>query len=172
VIYCLQPVDNYEGSLPLKGNTHGAHGRPSAWSESHGKNKRVCSKPHLQDIISSRRIVGRYLSQRRLEAHGHGFQSRHSRLPSDNALASANIRHLAKNTFVQICGFTRSRNHVFPRMSDRISPRHVVVANSGQCQIEENLEGYQALKRWFAMMMSRATTTSQSKGVRRWEKKS
>jgi hypothetical protein len=165
VIYCLQPVDNYEGSLPLKGITHAAHGRLCAWSESPRKNQSNCPKPHLQDVVSSRRIVGRYSSQRCLEAHGRGFRLHHSRLPSDNALVSANVRHLAKNTFAQICSFARSRNHVFPRMSDRVSPRRVVVANSGRCQIEENLEGYQAPKRWFATTMSRAATTSQSSGV-------
>jgi hypothetical protein len=116
-------------------------------------------------------IVGRYLSQHRLKAHSRGFQLHHSRLSSDNTLVSANIRHLAKNTFAQICGFALSRNRVFPRMSDHVSPRRVVVTNSGWCQIKENLESYQALKRWFAMMTLRAATTSQSKGVRRWEKK-
>jgi hypothetical protein len=172
VIYCLQPVDNYERSLPLKGNAHGAHGRPSAWSESPGKNKRVCSKPHLRDVVSSRRIVGRYSCRRRLEAHGRGFRSRHSRLPSDNALASANVRHLVKNVFAQICGFAQSRNRVFPRMSDHVSPQRVVVTNLSRCQIEENLAGYQALRRWFTTTTSRVATTSQSRGVRRWEKKS
>jgi len=150
VIYCLQPVDNYEGFLLLKENAHGAHGRPSAWSESPGKNKRVCSKPHLRDVVSSRRIISRYSSRCHLKAHGRGFRLRNSQLPSDNVLASANVRHLVKNAFAQICGFVQSRNHVFPRMSDHVSSRRVVIANSGWCQIEENLEGYQAPRCWFA----------------------
>jgi hypothetical protein len=129
-------------------------------------------KPHLQDVVFSHRIVGRCLSQRRLKAHGCGFRSHHSQLPSDNALASTNIRHLVKNAFAQICSFVRSRNHVFLQMSDRVSLRRIIVVNSSQCQIEENLEGYQAPTRWFTMTMLRAVTTSQSRGVRRWEKKS
>jgi hypothetical protein len=87
VIYCLQPVDNYEGSLPLKGIMHATHGQPRTWSESPGKNQSNCSKPHLQDVVSSRRIVGRYSSWRSLKAHGRGFQSRHSLLDFNSAFS-------------------------------------------------------------------------------------
>jgi len=102
VIYCLQPVDNYEGSLPLKGIARAAHGWPCAWSESPGKNQSNCPKPHLRDVVSSRRVVGRCSGRCRLKAHGRGFRSRHSQRSSDNVLVSTNVRHLAKNVFVQI----------------------------------------------------------------------
>jgi hypothetical protein len=61
-------------------------------------------------------------------------------------------------------GVAQSQSRVFLRMSNRVSPRHIVVASSGWCQIEENLEGYQVSRRWLTTT-PRSAATSQSRGV-------